>query len=104
MLDPKDYYCVRFVKPADPDTGVTAGYEGVVVDHHQAVDGRIVCVVEVAPWDEHGEPLVIVTVPEDHLERIQRTLDQSQRQQINQRWEDLERWLAVRRLARRPNQ
>lgn len=103
-LDPKDYYCVRFVKPADPDTGVTVGYEGVVIEHLPPVGGRIGCVVEVGPCDEQGEPLVIVTVSEDCVERIQRTLERDERQRINQRWEDMEKWVALRQQSRRPAQ
>jgi hypothetical protein len=90
-LDPSDYYTVRFVKPADPDTGVTIGYEGVVIEHMDKL-----VLVEVAPWDENGEPLVIVAVTPDCIERTSQTLEESARLRINQRWEDLDRWLKLR--------
>lgn len=91
-LHPSNYYMVRFVKPdPDADSGVTVGYEGVVIEEESDH-----VVVEVAPWDENGEPLVIVSVPYDCVERVSKTLEESARLQINQRWEDLERWLKQR--------
>jgi hypothetical protein len=90
-LAPSDYFYVRFVKPADPDTGVTAGYEGIVIEHNDDL-----VVVEVAPWDENGEPLVIVAVAPGCVERIEKTLEQADRLRINQRWVDMERWIMSR--------
>jgi hypothetical protein len=95
-LAPADYYMVRFIRPdPDTDTGVGIGYEGVVIE--QEADH---VVVEVAPWDENGEPLVIVAVPPDCVERISQTLEESARLRINQRWEDMERWLKQRERTR----
>ena len=98
-LAPSDYYLVRFVKTVDtggdPDLPITAGYEGVVIEHE--VDH---VVVEVGPWDENGEPLVIVGCAHDCVEKISQTLEESARLRINQRWEDMERWLKQRERTR----
>lgn len=91
LSDPKDYYHVRFAKPADPDTGVVEGYEGIVIAEEQGS-----AIVEVAPWDENGEPLVIVTVRADHLERLAAPVDPAQSTRIWQRWEDMEWWRKTR--------
>lgn len=89
LLDPKDYYHVRFVKPADPDTGVVEGYEGIVIEHYEC-GGQSRAVVEVGPWDECGDPLVIVAVPLGHLERLDRPVDEAQSRDIDRRWKESE--------------
>lgn len=98
-LAPSDYYRVRFIKQVDtggdPELPITPGYEGVVIEHE--TDHVL---VEVGPWDENGEPLVILAVAYDAVEKISQTLEESARLQINQRWEDMERWLKQRERTR----
>lgn len=72
-LHPKDYYFVRF---CDPDEDVSAGSEGVVVDHVVSDAGVEGCVVEVGPWERHGEPWVVVVVDAAKLERLERRVEQ----------------------------
>lgn len=87
---------VKFLQPVevqgDPGVQVEIGDHGIVVE--TTAQGYT---IEVEPYDDSGEPLVIVFAPKEAVEILLEPVDVARQKSIESRWQEMQEWLASRR-------